>query len=152
MVVDHDEAWTTVAGSQAALDAAFENALDDAIQVSPIVLIDAMGYDELLKELDLEAGAEPRDCLQALANQMVMDTEEIRTGTVNDYPAAMSKTTMRRGAESRSAFDYPGILVCILLEERGIVLASMAMPDAWEAFEPTFMAMLDSIRFFEPEK
>lgn len=152
MDVDHDGTWTTVAGSQAALDAAFENALDEAIQASPIVMIDAMGYEKLLKELDLEEGAEPRDCLQALAKMMGLDAEEIRTGTVNDYPAAMSRTTMQRGAESRSEFDYPGILVCILLEERGIVLTSMSMPEEWEAFEPTFMAMLDSLRFFEPEK
>jgi|GEM_PF-517263 len=151
MDVEHDETWTIVAGSQVALDAAYVNDLDKALQDGPVVMIDAMGYDELLEDLDLEAGAEPGDFLQALADLMEMDAEEIRTGTVNGYPAAMSRTTMQQ-ADARGEFNYPGILAFILLEERGVALSAMAMPDEWEAFEPTFMAMLDSIRFFEPEK
>jgi len=146
MDVEHDETWTILAGSQVALDAAYVNDLDKALQDGPVVMIDAMGYDELLEDLDLEAGAEPGDFLQALADLMEMDAEEIRSGTVNGYPAAMSRS---RG---QGELDYPGVLAFILVEERGVALSAMAMPDEWEAFEPTFMAMLDSIRFFEPEE
>jgi len=146
MVADHSETWTTVAGNWAALRAARSDAFDEAVQESPFVIIDALSYEELLEELDLEEGAKSGDCLQALAKLLMLDTEDIRTGTVDDYPAALSRTTMP------GDLNYPGALACILVEERGIILWSMAMPDAWEAFEPTFVAMLNSLRFFEPEE
>jgi len=143
MVADHSKTWTTVAGNWAALRAVRGDALEEAVQESPFVIIDALSHEELLKGLDSEEVANPRDCLRAISKLAKLDIEGVRTGTVDDYPAALSRTTMPGNV------NYPGALACILVEERGIILWSMSKPDAWEAFEPTFMAILNSIRFFE---
>ncbi|NIO68747.1 MAG: hypothetical protein GTN71_06810, partial [Anaerolineae bacterium] len=43
-----------------------------------------------------------------------------------------------------------GGLAVVLVEERGIIAISLAPPDQWEAFRPTFVTMLNSLSFVEP--
>jgi tetratricopeptide (TPR) repeat protein len=146
MVADQEGARVNVAANQAALDAVFDGAIEQAIQEGPILMVESIPLGDLLAGLDLGEAAEPADILEAVAESLGADTGEILTGTVNDYPAALAGITGRQGET-----DYQGILVFTSVEDRGIALTSISTPDQWSAFEPTFMAILDTIRFFEPE-
>ena len=44
------------------------------------------------------------------------------------------------------------LLGVVLVEERIIAATAMAQPDQWDAFGPTFIAMFNSLSFFEPEE
>jgi tetratricopeptide (TPR) repeat protein len=147
MVADQEGPRVNVAASETALDAVFNGAIEQAIQEGPIVMVESMPLGDLLAGLDLDEAAEPTDILEAVAESLGADTGEILTGTVNEYPAALAGITGRQGET-----DYQGILVFTSLEERGIALTSISIPDQWSAFEPTFLAILDTIRFFEPEE
>jgi len=43
-------------------------------------------------------------------------------------------------------------MAVVLVEEKLLYGAVLAPPDQWEAFRPTFVDMVNSLSFFEPQE
>jgi tetratricopeptide (TPR) repeat protein len=143
---DQDGALAVFSRSQAAVEAALDDAWGRALQEAPFAAFDAMPLDEMAKDHDLEAGASPVEFLRATAQDLRAKTGEIETGNLQGYPAALMQIV--------GDFDetsYIGVLGIIVVEERGIAAIAIARPDQWDAFGPTFMTMFNNLSFFEPE-
>ncbi len=121
--------------------AAYEAGTDEY----PIVLFAALPLTETAEGLGLTEVTDPAETLEAMARKFKMETDEIETGQVAGYPAAL--------ADISGTFEdvpHKGGLVVYLVEERVVYGVALAPPDRWEAFRPTFVTMVNSLSFFEP--
>ena len=145
MLYDEDGAGVVFAGSEAAIRAAFDSAMGDAITESPVVMCDVLGVAELAEDFGLEEDASPAEFLMAMVEQLAAETGEMESGMIGGYPAVL--------ADISGDFDetpYRGALSIIIVEDRVVGVSAMISPDQWEAFRPTFIAMVNSLSFFEP--
>ena len=144
---DQDGTWAVFSRSQAAVEAALDDAWAKALQGAPFAMFDAMPLDEMAQDYGLEVSASPVELLQATAQDLQARTGEIETGNLRGYPAALMQIS--------GDFDetpYIGVLGIIVVEERVIAATAVAQPDQWDAFGPTFMTMFNNLSFFEPEE
>jgi tetratricopeptide (TPR) repeat protein len=144
---DEEDAWAVFSESQAAVEAAFDGQTGEAITEAPVAMFDMMPLAELLEDLDLGEAADPTDILQEMAEDLGAETGEIETGTVDGYPAALADISGTLDETS-----YTGALAFVIVEERVIGAFALALPEEWDAFHPTFISMLNSLTFFEPEE
>jgi tetratricopeptide (TPR) repeat protein len=144
---DEDDAWAVFSRSQAAVETAMDYAMAQALQEAPLAMFDAMPLDEMAEDYDLEVSASPVEFLQAMAQDLGAETGEIETGNLQGYPAVLMQI-----AGDFDETSYIGVLGIIVVEERVIAATAMAQPDQWDAFGPTFIAMFNSLSFFEPEE
>lgn len=121
--------------------AAYEAGIDEY----PIVLFTAVPLTKLAEDLGLTEITEPVSVWEAMAESFGAETGEIETFEIAGYlTAAADISGTYKGTPCK------GGLAVILVEERGIIAFSLAPPDQWEAFRPTFATMLNSLSFVEP--
>ena len=147
LAYDEDGTLAVFSGSQAAVEAASNFVLAEALQEAPIAMFDAMPLDELAQDYDLEVSASPVEFAQAIAQSLGAETGEIETGNLQGHPAALVQIM---GDFEETA--YIGVLGAIVVEDRVIAATAMAQPDQWDAFGPMFMTMFNNFSFFEPEE
>jgi tetratricopeptide (TPR) repeat protein len=145
---DDDHEWAVFAGSQAALQAAFDYAVSDAItEEAPVAMFDALPVSDLAEDLDLAESADPAEFVQAMAEDLEAEMSEVETFEIGRYPAAAADIS-----GTYEGTPYGGALAIILVEERAIGATALAPPDQWDGFRPTFVNMVNSLAFFEPQK
>jgi tetratricopeptide (TPR) repeat protein len=142
---DEDGAWAVFAGSQAAIQAVFDDAMDDALGEAPVAMFDVMPLAELAEDLELEEIDDPAEFLQAMADDLDAETSEPGTGTIGGFPGAVAEISGSHGET-----PYRGALAIILVEERVFGGFAMALSDQWDAFYPVFADMLTNVSFFKP--
>ena len=91
--------------------------------------------------------ADPVVVWEALADLLGAEGEEIETFKIEGYPAAASDVS---GTYDDTPFG--GAMAVVLVEERLLYGIAVAPPDQWEAFRPTFVHMVKSLSFFEPDE
>jgi tetratricopeptide (TPR) repeat protein len=141
----YDEAGTAVkfAESQAAIQVPTK----DAIREVSVVIFNAGPLAEVAESLSVEEITNPTEFLQAIAEDIEMETGKIATFEIaGGYPVAAAEIFgTYEGTPCR------GGLALVLVEERVVYGVALAPPDnQWEALQPTFNAMLGSLFFFEP--
>lgn len=144
---DDDHEWAVFAGSQAALQAAFDYAVSDAIEEAPVAMFDASPVSELAEDLGLAETADPAEFVQAMAEDLEAEMSEVETFEIGGYPAAAADVS-----GTYEGTPYSGALAIILVDERAIGATALAPPDQWDGFRPTFVHMVNSLAFFEPQK
>ncbi len=123
-----------------------EDALETGIEKAPMVMFTAGPLDEMAESLGLEALTDPAESLEAIAGRLDAEPGEVETGQIAGYQAALTSISGTMGDTS-----YGGGLAIVLVEERGILATGLALPDQWDDFRPTFIDMLNSLSFFEPQ-
>ena len=113
---------------------------------SPLVTFIAWPLAEAIKNFGLEESAAAAEFLQAMARALDAETGEMESVEISGYPAAFAATS---GSVEDS--PYRGDLIIILVDERLFLAEALAPPDQWEAFRPTFVDMVNSLSFFEPD-
>ena len=144
---DEDHEWAVFTESPAALDAAFDHRVGDSIEESPVAMFDALSLAEMAKDFDVEETASPTEFLQAMVKSLEAETGEIQAGEVDGHPAALAEIS---GIYEETR--YRGALAIVIVEDRVVGASTMALPDQWEAFRPTFIAMLNSLHFIDPQE
>jgi tetratricopeptide (TPR) repeat protein len=142
---DEDGAWAVFSESQAALEAAFDDVVGDAIQKAPVVMFDAKLLAELVEDYDLDETADPAEFLQVMADDIEAETDELGTGIIGGFPGAVTEIS---GTYEET--PYRGAFAIIVVDERIVGVSAMALPDQWDAFHPIFANMLTNISFFKP--
>ena len=95
---------------------------------------------------DLNDDAPPEVYLQAMVDRLEAEILEMGNGPIDGYPAAFAATS-----GNLEGTPYRGEFVTILVEERFFLVEALAPPDQWDDVRPTFVKMMDSLSFFEPE-
>ena len=84
---------------------------------------------------------------EAMVDLIGAEGEEIETFEIAGYPAAASDVS---GTDDNTPFE--GAIAVVLMEERLLYGVALAPPDQWETFRPTFVGMVNSLSFFEPQE
>ncbi|MCP4535583.1 MAG: tetratricopeptide repeat protein [Chloroflexi bacterium] len=130
------------AGTETAIESAFDSAMDDAIAESPVVICDVTSVAELAGDLGLAEDASPDEFLTAAVENMGADMGEIESGMIGGYPAVLT--------DILGDFDetpYRGGLSIIIVEDSVLGVTAMASPEQWDAFRSTFLTMVNSLSF-----
>jgi hypothetical protein len=105
-------------------------------------MCDVLSVAELAEDYDLEEDASPTEFLTATAEQIGAEVSTVESAMIDGYPAVL--------ADMSGDFDgipYQGALVIIVVENQVVGVWAMISPDQWEAFRPTFIAMVNSLSF-----
>ncbi|MDH4135137.1 MAG: tetratricopeptide repeat protein [Anaerolineae bacterium] len=141
----YPDGWYYAESETQVLFAESEEALEVIGKEAPGVIFHAAPLTEIAESLGLTEITDPAETLEAIAKKLKMETGEIETGQVAGYPAALTDI-------SGTFEDVPhkgGLVVC-LVEERVVYGVALVPPDQWDAFRPIFIAMVNSLSFFEP--
>jgi len=113
---------------------------------SPLVTIITWPLAEATRNFGLGTTAEPADFLGLLAESIGAETGEVENVEIGGYPAAFAATS-----GSLEDVPYRGDLIIILTEETLFLAEALAPPDQWDGFRPTFVDMINSVSFSEPQ-
>jgi tetratricopeptide (TPR) repeat protein len=102
--------------------------------------------DQTAQGMGLDQGAAPSEFLQVIASRLGTEIGEMDSIQVAGYPAAVAATS---GNVTNSPFK--GNMLIILVDERVFLVDGIAPPDQWDTVRPTFVDMVNSFVFFEPE-
>lgn len=142
LLYDENEAWVVFAESETAVQAVFDSEMGDAVAESLVVMCDVLSVAELAEDYNLEEDASPTEFLMATAEQIGAQVGTVESAMVDGYPAVL--------ADISGDFDeipYLGALSVIIVEGQVVGAFAMISPDQWEAFRPTFVAMVNSLSF-----
>jgi superkiller protein 3 len=114
---------------------------------SPLITLITWPLAQATENFNLTADAAPIEFLGAMAERL--EAEILGTDSFNlaGYPAAVAATT---GTLQGNA--YEGNLIVALVEERFFLVEGLSPPDQWDDFRPTFVDIINSLTFFEPEE
>ena len=142
LLYDQDGARVVFAGNEAAIQAVFESAMEDAVAKTPVVMCDVLSLAELAEDFDLEQDASPDEFLMATVESLEAEMGEIESGVIGGYPAVLTDIS--------GDFDetsYRGGVSIIIVEDSVVGVTAMVSPDRWEVFRPTFIVMVNSLSF-----
>jgi tetratricopeptide (TPR) repeat protein len=140
----YHESGTVVkfAESQAALEVPAK----DAIREVPVVFFNAGPLTNVAENTGVaETTDDPAEFLQAIAKDIGSQAGEIETAKIASYPAAAADIL-----GTYQGTPHTGGLAVVLVEERVVYGVALVPSDQWDAFRPTFIAMVNSLSFFEP--
>ncbi len=113
---------------------------------SPLITLLVTPLAQTAQGFGLDENATPAEFLQIMTERVEAGVEEMDDLQINGYPAAVAAT-------SGTVMDspYKGNMIIILVEERVFLAEGIAPPDQWDAFRPTFVDMINSLSFFQPQ-
>jgi len=129
------------AESQAALQAPAE----DAIKEIPVVFFNAGPLTKVAENIGMAESTDPTEFLQGIAKDIGSEAGEIETAKIASYPAAAADIS-----GTYQGTPHTGGLAVVLVEERVVYGVALVPSDQWNAFRPIFIAMVNSLSFFEP--
>ncbi|HEY71936.1 MAG: hypothetical protein B6I35_05605 [Anaerolineaceae bacterium 4572_32.2] len=114
---------------------------------SPLVTLLVMPLAQTAQGFGLDESAAPTEFLQVMTERVAAEVEEMEGLQIAGYSAAVAAT-------SGTVMDSPfrGNMIMILVEERIFLAEAIAPPDQWDAFRPTFVDMINSLSFFQPQE
>jgi tetratricopeptide (TPR) repeat protein len=141
------EGWYYVEREAEVMFVAKEEDLDVLVHEAPMILFAAGLTSELADHMGLdEITAQDLDIvLQGGAVAMGGEAGEITYLEIAGYPAAIADFS---GTYEGS--PYEGTLAFVFMDDRCIRVVGMGPPDQWGNVRPTFVAMVNSLTFFEP--
>jgi len=143
----YPEGWRYTNKKAQVVFAESEEALNVAPAEAPMVMFLAGSLDEIAQSLDMEEITDPVAALEGMAKNLEAETSEIEKGQVAGYPAVL--TTISGAFQGA---PYQGGLVAVLVEERVVYGVALASPDQWNDIRSTFVDMVNSLSFFEPQE
>ena len=114
---------------------------------SPLITILLKPLAETAQALNLDESADPAEFLQVMTERLEVEVDRMQSLQIAGYPAAVANT-----AGTVLDSPYSGNMIIILVEERFFLIEAIAPPDQWQGFGPTFVDMLNSLAFFEPNE
>jgi len=129
-----------------------EQVLESEVATDTLVMVEGGPLSYLtLTEADLTGTENSREMLEVALEEISMGDSTFQSGDiwefeVDNVPAAAADVS---GEEANITIG--GRLVCIHLGENGVSILAAGPADIWEAFAPTFDAMVASMTFFEPQ-
>lgn len=139
-----EDAWVAFSESQEAVDAVFGTGTEAAFQEAPVFIVDAIGLEDMLDDLDLGIAADAVDIVEALSEQLDAEIDTTQTATLDGYPSALAEVS-----GDYDGVPFKGALVVVIVDERMIGVFGLAVPDQWDAFFSTYLDMVNSLSFFE---
>jgi Flp pilus assembly protein TadD len=141
----YPEGWYYTEDEAQVIFAKSEEALEAAPEEAPMVMFIAGPLSKIAESLNLEEITDPVVALKAMGENLEAEMDEVETGKLAGYPSAVTSISGTfQGA------SYQGDLIVALVEERVVYGVALAPPEQWEAFRSTFIAMVNSLSFFEP--
>jgi len=143
----YPEGWYYTEDETTVIFAESEEASEAALGEAPMIMFIVGPLSEIAESLGLEEITDPVAALEAMAENLEAEMGEIETGTIDSYPAALTEMS-----GTQEGTPYRGAIAVVLVEERAVYGVALAPPDQWDAFRPTFIAMINSLLFFEPQE
>ncbi len=113
---------------------------------SPLLTFISWPLGEATKNFGLEETAAAVEFLEVMAEALDVETGEMESVELSGYPAAVAVTS-----GSMDGSPYRGDLIIILVGERLFLAEALAPIDQWGSFRPTFVDIVNSLSFFEPQ-
>ncbi len=124
-----------------------EEMLDTAGDENLGVMFNAGPLDELAESLGLTDTTDPVAVWEAMAESLGVEGDEIESFNNAGYPAAAADIS---GTASGASFE--GAMVIVLVDERIVYAIALSPPDQWAGYRSTFVDMINSLTFFEPQE
>jgi len=121
--------------------------LEGETLVSPVFVVDSIGADKMAENLGVDKLFDPADVLSLTADEINAKAGQVEKAIVGGYPSALAEVS-----GSLKDSPYEGALVVFMVDDRIIYSLAMCPPGQWKAFRPTFISVVNSFTFFEPEQ
>lgn len=141
------EGWHhTESGTQAEF-AESEEALDTAGDETLGIMFNAGPLADLAESIGLTDASDAVVVWEAMADSLDVEGGVVESFEIAGYPAAAA-------AISGTSDDTPfkGAMAIVLVEERIVYSIALAPPGQWAGYHFTFVSMVNSLSFFEPQE
>ena len=144
--IRHPEGWHVVEnGAETSLAPSREDYEASALQ-SPLITLMVWPLVQASESFGLEMTADPSAFLEVLARRLEAQIDDVGNVQIGGYPAAVAATSGTLQGSS-----YYGDMIVIVADERLFLAEALAPPAQWDDFRPTFVDIVGSLTFFEPD-